>query len=67
MGETVDALVVGAPWIFLRFGSHVTQTILFKPETMDPGSEVEVFRPLYALCSMIGTRHIQMKLQSKLS
>jgi hypothetical protein len=53
MGETVDALVVG--------------TILFKPETMDPGSEVEVFRPLYALCSMIGTRHIQMKLQSKLS
>jgi len=67
MGETVDALVVGASWLVLRFGSSVSQTISFKPETMDRGSVVEVYRPLYARCSMIGTQHRQMKPQSKRS
>ena len=65
MGETVDALVVCASRLVLRFGDSVTQAILFKLETMDRGSVVEVYRPSYARCSMIGTQHRQMRPQSK--
>lgn len=61
MGETVDALVVGASWHVLRLGDSVNQANFIKPETMDRGSVVEVYRPLYARCSMIGTHHRQMK------
>ena len=64
MGETVDALVVGASSLFLRYGSQVISMILFKVATMDLESAVEVYRLLYVLSLMTGTHPIQTKTQS---
>jgi hypothetical protein len=65
MGETVDALVVGASRLVLRSSSRVIRMTLFKLETTDPGSVEEVYRPLYARFWMIGMHHRQMKNPSK--
>jgi hypothetical protein len=62
MGETVDALVVGAS--FLHPKSRVTSMIIFKPETMDPESVGEVYRLLYARSLMIGKQRRQTKSQN---
>lgn len=62
MGETVDALVVGAS--FLHPERDVTSTIIFKPETTDPESVGEVYRLLYARSLTIGKQHRQTKSQS---
>lgn len=63
MGETVDALVVGAS-SFLHHESHDTSMILFKLETTDPESVGEVYLHLYARFLMIGTWRRQTKSQS---
>ena len=63
MGETVDALVVGAA-SFLHFESFVALMILFKLETTDLESVGEVYRLLYARSLMIGTQWRQTKSQS---
>jgi hypothetical protein len=63
MGETVDALVVGAS-SFLHPESRIASMILFKLETTDPESVGEAYRLLYARSLMIGTQRGQTKSQS---
>jgi hypothetical protein len=62
MGETVDALVVGAS--FTHPESRVTSMIIFKLETTDPESVGEAYRLLYARSLMIGMRRRQTKSKS---
>jgi len=63
MGETVDALAVGAP-SFLRSWSRAHLNGFIKLEITDPESAGEVYRLLYARCLMIGMRRRQTKSQS---
>ena len=63
MGETVDALVVGAS-SFLQPESGVASMVLFKLETTDPESVGEACRLLYARSLMIGTQRRHTKSQS---
>ena len=63
MGETVDALVVGAA-SSLHFESYVASMILFKLETTDLESVEEVYRLSYARSLMIGTQRRLTKSQS---
>jgi hypothetical protein len=67
MGETVDALVVGAPSTSRRSGSRDPSLVLLKLATTDPGSVEGVYLPSYVRSLMIGTQPRQMTSESTCS